>query len=85
MFFMMPSNVLYVGGSHGVLGAAIVGGFVLMLLVDHLQGGADHLPMSHHDTDDEEALRSVANASTAYSSHTRLQVRLSLLLSHSNN
>lgn len=45
-----------------------------MLVVDHLQGGADHMPATHHDSDDEEALHSIANASTAYGSVLRLQV-----------
>lgn len=57
-----------------MLGAAIVAGFVLMLAVDHLQGGADHMPAVAHDSDDEEALLSTGHASRAYSSAAQLEV-----------
>ena len=50
-------------------------GFVLMLVVDQLQGGADHMPAIEHDSDDEEALRTLTRShSRAYSSAVQHEV-----------
>lgn len=62
------------GPPHGVVALVIVGGFLVMLLADHLQGGSGHLRHAGRDSDDEEDIEEGLATGTIH--HHKVRVRL---------